>query len=163
AFVPVHCTELSLHAFPSQLIGLLRSAERGTLFFDDIGELDPELQPRLLRAIGEREARPFGEVESERIDVRFIASTNSDLSAAVERGRFRRDLLARLTMFELRVPALRERKRDLVEWIGRIDSSLVFDADAVESLLLQRLESNIRDLQRLSHHLRTVDRQRIGA
>jgi DNA-binding NtrC family response regulator len=94
-------------------IGALAEANGGTLFLDEIGELPRPLQPKLLRAIEEREVRPVGASKPVKIDVRIIAATNRDLRLEVNRGLFREDLFYRLNVISIRVPALRERVEDI--------------------------------------------------
>lgn len=93
--------------------GLFREANTGTLLLDEIGELDPAMQAKLLRVLQEREVRPVGEDRPIPIDVRILAATHRDLPKLVAEGRFREDLYYRLKVVELRVPALRERLDDV--------------------------------------------------
>ena len=154
-------------------LGLFRSAEGGTLVLDEIGELPLEAQPKLLRVIQEREVRAVGATRAHKVDVRVIGVTHVDLAAAVERGRFRRDLWARLALFELTVPPLSARRRDLVDWIDRLNlkrASLAGDpprplelsAPAVERLLLDPWPENLRGLDRVVHRAALLEGRPIG-
>ncbi|MBK6689360.1 MAG: sigma 54-interacting transcriptional regulator [Deltaproteobacteria bacterium] len=93
--------------------GCLEEADGGTLFLDEIGELPLELQPKLLRAVEKREARPLGGTKPKQVDVRVVAATHRDLSSAVNGGTFRADLYYRLAVVTVRVPPLRDRLEDL--------------------------------------------------
>ena len=93
--------------------GLLETAAHGSLFLDEVGELPPALQAKLLRVIETREVLRVGGVRARKIDVRFVSATNRDLEAEVARGGFRRDLYFRLNGMTLTIPPLRERPRDL--------------------------------------------------
>ena len=154
-------------------LGLFRSAEGGTLVLDEIGELSLEAQPKLLRVIQEREVRAVGATRAHKVDVRVIGVTHVDLAAAVERGRFRRDLWARLALFELTVAPLSARRRDLVDWIDRLTLKratmagdeprlLELAAPAVERLLLDPWPENLRGLDRVVHRAALLDGGLIG-
>jgi DNA-binding NtrC family response regulator len=127
-FVSLNCAALSEPLLESELFGhergaftgaagakpgLLETAPGGTVFLDEVGELTPALQAKLLRVIEARELVRVGGVQARKIDVRFLAATNRDLEADVARGAFRRDLYFRLNGMTLVIPPLRERPRDL--------------------------------------------------
>ncbi len=127
-FIPVDCGSLVPTLIESELFGyvkgaftganrsktgLLASADGGTVFLDEIGELPLDLQGRLLRALQEKEVRPVGANFAVPIAARILAATNRDLVAMVESGRFRKDLYFRLNVVNLRIPPLRERKADI--------------------------------------------------
>lgn len=127
-FVPLNCGALPPALIESELFGyergafsgavqssrgLVRQAQGGTLFLDEIGEMDLALQVKLLRLLDGGEVRSLGSAQTERVAVRIVAATNVDLDQAVAERRFRADLLERLSVLRLRVPALRERKEDL--------------------------------------------------
>lgn len=127
-FIPVNCAGVSESLFESQffghvrgaftgaeqnMLGLVRTADGGTVFLDEIGEIPLNLQSKLLRVIQEQEVMPVGKPIPVRVDTRFIAGTNRHLRGLVEQGRFRRDLYYRLNIVRIEVPPLRERTEDV--------------------------------------------------
>jgi formate hydrogenlyase transcriptional activator len=94
-------------------VGRLELANRGTLFLDEVGDIPPEVQPKLLRALQEREFERLGGTRTQRVDVRVIAATNRDLKQMIAAGTFREDLYYRLNVFPVHVPALRDRPEDV--------------------------------------------------
>ncbi|HWG16300.1 MAG TPA: sigma-54 dependent transcriptional regulator, partial [Acidobacteriaceae bacterium] len=127
-FVAVDCSSLAPTLIESELFGhvkgaytganraregLLTAANGGTVFLDEIGELPPEMQSRLLRALQEKEVRPVGSSHAVPFTARVLAATNRDLTAMVAQGQFRKDLYFRLNVVNLRIPPLRERRDDI--------------------------------------------------
>src|SRR5581483_9165391 len=94
-------------------IGRFELAHQGSLFLDEVGDIPPELQPKLLRVVQEQEFERLGSSHTQRVDVRLIAATNQNLSQMVAEGRFRRDLFYRLNVFPITVPPLRDRAEDI--------------------------------------------------
>src|SRR5207253_11156654 len=93
--------------------GLFEMSHGGTLFLDELGELPIDLQPKLLRALEQREIRRVGAAKALKVDVRIIAATNRDLETEVKAGRFRQDLFYRLSVVRLHLPSLRDRTDDI--------------------------------------------------
>jgi DNA-binding NtrC family response regulator len=129
AFVDLNCAGLAKDLLESELFGhekgaftgavaakqgLFDMAHRGTVFLDEIGEVDQQVQPKLLKVVEELRFRRLGDVRDRQVDVRLIAATHRDLARLVEDGRFREDLLYRLNAVPLAVPPLRERGRDVI-------------------------------------------------
>jgi DNA-binding NtrC family response regulator len=127
-FVPINCGALPEGLLESELFGhvrgaftgavsdkrgLFEEANRGTMFLDEIGELTPALQVKLLRALQEKRVRPVGGNRETSVDVRVIAATNSDLRRLIEEGRFREDLYFRVNVLHLHLPPLRDRLEDI--------------------------------------------------
>ncbi len=133
--------------------GLFQSADGGTIFLDEIGELPLELQAKLLRVLQEKEVRPVGSNQRIKVDVRVIAATNRDLEAAYKTGTFRKDLYFRLNVVTLHVPALRERRSDipmLVHWfLERYApaSGLQVSNAAMKALMQYEWPGNVRELE----------------
>jgi len=136
--------------------GRFESADGGTIFLDEVGELPMEAQSALLRVLQEREFERVGGSQSISVDVRVIAATNTNLSAAVAEGAFRQDLFYRLNVFPIRIPALRERVDDiplLVEYL--IDRYSQTAGKKIRNITRNTLElfqaydwpGNIRELQ----------------
>jgi formate hydrogenlyase transcriptional activator len=97
----------------TQKLGRLELADRGTLFLDEVGDIPSEIQPKLLRALQEREFERLGSTHTKRVDVRLVAATNRDLEKMIEERQFRSDLYYRLNVFPIRIPPLRERPEDI--------------------------------------------------
>jgi DNA-binding NtrC family response regulator len=133
--------------------GLFELADKGTLFLDEIGELPLQMQVKLLRVLDGQPFYRLGGHRKIKVDVRIVAATNQDLEAAVEAGRFRRDLFHRLGQFQLRVPPMRERPEDIValaEHFLRLKApAKAFAPAAISSLLSYSWPGNIRELRNL--------------
>ncbi|HET8674760.1 MAG TPA: sigma 54-interacting transcriptional regulator [Blastocatellia bacterium] len=127
-FLPFNCSAAPREMIESQLFGfrkgsftgamasnpgIIRAAEAGTLFLDELGDLPLDLQPKLLRFLQEGEIHPLGENQPIHVDVRVVAATNSDLERAVAEGKFREDLFHRLNVIRIQVPPLRERREEI--------------------------------------------------
>lgn len=97
----------------SQKVGRLELADRGTLFLDEVGDIPLDIQPKLLRALQEREFERLGSTQTKRVDLRLVAATNRDLDKMIEDREFRMDLYYRLNVFPIRIPPLRERPEDI--------------------------------------------------
>lgn len=140
--------------------GLIEVARKGTLFFDEIGNLNLSLQAKLLRLIQEKEFRPVGGRELVRADIRIIAATNKDLLLLVKEGNFREDLFYRLNVFPIHIPPLRERKEDisaltdhfLRKYSRESGKSISYiSAEAMKELFLYDWPGNIRELENVIH------------
>jgi two-component system response regulator AtoC len=133
--------------------GLFQSADTGSVFLDEIGELPLELQAKLLRVLQEKEVRPVGSNQRVKVDVRIIAATNHDLEAAYKNGTFRKDLYFRLNVVTVHVPALRERRSDipmLVNWFCERYSpgaDLQVSSAAMKALINYDWPGNVRELE----------------
>ncbi len=170
AFVPVDCASINETVIGSELFGhikgaftgahestkgLIRSADKGTLFLDEVGELPLAMQVKLLRAIQEKEVRPVGSSQSHTVDVRILAATNRNLEEEVAQGRFRQDLYFRLNVVVLGVPSLHSRKEDLPLLTRYFIQQFASPASSVEHLTNEALAcmnsydwpGNVRELE----------------
>ena len=133
--------------------GLFQSADGGTIFLDEIGELPLEMQAKLLRVLQEKEVRPVGSNEKVNVDVRVIAATNRDLEAAYRAGTFRKDLYFRLNVVTVHLPPLRERRSDIPVLVHHFldryakGSHIQVTAAAMKSLLHYDWPGNVRELE----------------
>ncbi|HUL75949.1 MAG TPA: sigma-54 dependent transcriptional regulator, partial [Vicinamibacteria bacterium] len=136
--------------------GLFELADKGTLFFDEIGNIPIETQAKLLRVMQEREFMRLGGVETVKVDVRVVAATNIDLRRAVEEGRFREDLYYRLNVIAIQLPPLRQRKEDIpaltqhfVDKYARENGKVVEEVspEAMQVLLDYDWPGNVRELE----------------
>jgi DNA-binding NtrC family response regulator len=170
-FVEVNAGAIPETLFESEMFGHVRGAftdarepragrfevaDGGTLFFDEIGNLPPGAQSKLLRVLERGEFEPVGSSRTRRADVRVLAATNADLAARVGEGRFRQDLLFRLNLVELRLPALRDRREDvpalaaaaLARAAARYRREVEgFAPDALAALDAYAWPGNVRELQ----------------
>ena len=135
--------------------GLLQMADGGTVFLDEIGEMPLAMQPKLMRAIQDREILPVGGKATKKIDVRFLAATNIDLEEAVKEKRFRADLFYRLNVVPIKIPPLYERREDIPplinQMVDRINNeyqmSKSLDRDAFDYLVAYDWPGNVRQLE----------------
>ncbi len=168
AFVAVNCAALPENLVESELFGhargaftgatavsggLFGEADHGTLFLDEIGEMPVPMQAKLLRALATGEVRAVGETRARTVDVRVIAATNVELEAAVDDGRFRADLYARLMGRVIDVPPLRARRDDLIalaeHFLAAAGAKVRLSPDAAEALLVHRWRFNVRELEQV--------------
>ena len=173
-FLPVDCSAIPANLVESELFGhekgsftgvdyskkgLFRLAEGGTVFLDEIGELPQDVQPKLLRALQEREVKPVGGSKYIPIDVRIIAATNQNLELAISEGRFREDLFYRLNVVQIVVPPLRERRDDIPLLIQHFiekyrkkqEKSKIrrISPEALQVLMLYHWPGNVRELENI--------------
>jgi PAS domain S-box-containing protein len=168
ALVDINCAALPEHLVESELFGyekgafsgadsskpgLFELADKSTIFLDEIGELQPQIQVKLLRVLDGAPYYRLGGNRKITVDVRVVAATNQDLELAVEEGRFRKDLFHRLSQFQLRVPPLRERPEDIAalaqHFLSLKAAEKVFAADALSTLQSHPWPGNIRELRNL--------------
>jgi two-component system response regulator AtoC len=173
-FVALNCAGLSDTLMDSELfghergaftgatnakVGLLESANGGTVFLDEIGDMPLAMQAKLLRVIETREVRPVGGLKARPIDVRFVSATNKDLEAAVVKGEFRRDLIYRMNGLTLAIPPLRERTDEIPALAEAFLAAACRDQarlpalrlgrEALDHLLRYRWPGNIRELKNM--------------
>jgi PAS domain S-box-containing protein len=182
ALVDINCAALPEHLVESELFGyekgafsgadsskpgLFELADKSTIFLDEIGELQPQIQVKLLRVLDGAPYYRLGGNRKITVDVRVVAATNQDLELAVKEGRFREDLFHRLSQFQLRVPPLRERPEDiaaLAQYFLSLKAEKVFTPDALTALQSHPWPGNIRELRNLIAKLAmAIDAQEITA
>jgi len=131
-------------------------AHTGTLFLDEVSEMSPQLQVKVLRLLEEKEFKPVGSVQNRRVDVRFITATNRELEEEIRKGTFRKDLFYRLNVIPIRVPPLRERADDIPilaeHFLGRYTRDMKrqgkrFAPEVKEAMLHHPWPGNIRELE----------------
>ena len=141
-----------------QKTGRLELADQGTLFLDEVGDIPLELQPKLLRALQEREFERLGSTRTKKVDVRLIAATNCDLDRMMAEKRFRSDLYYRLNVFPIRIPPLRERSEDIPvlvrhfvdKYAGRMQKTIdTIPSTAMRELMRWHWPGNVRELENL--------------
>jgi len=151
--------------------GLFRSAEGGTIFLDEIGEISQALQVRLLRAVQEHEVTPVGSSAPARFDARVVCATNRDLEREVSEGRFREDLFYRLNVIEIHLPPLRERREDIPllarHFVKRTAREQAQDEKPVEpeamtALINYNWPGNVRELQNAIERAFTLSGAALG-
>ncbi len=175
-FVPVDCSAIPAALLESELfgamkgaftgaerdrIGVFESANKGTVFLDEIGDIDPSFQVKLLRFLQEREIRPVGASREKKVDVRVIAATNRDLQKMVDDGKFREDLWFRLNVVRLDLPPLRERRVDVpllaqyfvAKYNGRYNRDVRLTESGLRTLRDFTWPGNVRQLQHLIERL----------
>jgi DNA-binding NtrC family response regulator len=134
-------------------VGLIEAAQGGTLFLDEVGNLPLDLQPKLLRVLEQREVRPLGGVSTRAVDVRVVAATNLSLVDAVRDGSFRQDLYYRLAVARVRIPALRDRREDILPLAAAFlrrasgDPSSELPEDLAALLQSHHWPGNVRELR----------------
>jgi DNA-binding NtrC family response regulator len=170
-FVTVNCAAIPENLLESELFGHVRgaftgalaprvgrfaSADGGTLFLDEIGELPLSQQAKLLRAVQEREVVPVGDTKARKVDVRLVAATHRDLEAMVEQGTFREDLLYRIQVVPIELPAIRERAGDIPQLVDAFVQRLNrkrnrnvtgVTEDAMSALVAFEWPGNVRQLE----------------
>ena len=170
-FVQVNCAAIPEELIESELfghekgsftgatekqIGKFEQADRGTIFLDEVGDMSPKTQAKVLRVLQEGEVERLGSARTIKVDVRVIAATNKDLEAEIEKGNFREDLYFRLSVFPLRVPPLRERREDIPLLVHHFVSTLsaregiqprTVSEDALQKLSEYEWPGNVRELR----------------
>ncbi len=147
--------------------GLFAAARGGSFFLDEVGEMPPSLQVKLLRVLQEREAIPVGATEPIPVDVRIIAATNRDLEEEIRRGNFRSDLFYRLNVIALNLPALRERRDDLLLLLEAFLQNMAQEAgtepkalasEALDAVMVYEWPGNVRELENALEHAVVLSR-----
>jgi len=170
-FVALNCSAIPEHLLESELFGfakgaftgaardkpgLIEEAHGGTFFLDEIGDLSPGLQAKLLRVVENKEVRRVGENRMREVSTRFISATNKNIEDEINRGRFREDLYYRLKIITIELLPLRERKQDVLQIIDHFLDKYtkemdldpcVFSSEAIELLLDYSWPGNVRELE----------------
>ncbi|MFC1855237.1 sigma-54-dependent transcriptional regulator [Thermodesulfobacteriota bacterium] len=172
-FIAVNCAAIPDNLVESELFGFVKGAfsgansdkpgkfelaDKGTIFLDEITELKPEIQAKLLRVLQEKEIDRLGDTKTKSIDVRIISATNSDIDELIKSGGFREDLFYRINVVNINVPPLREREEDIPHFIafflkklGRSD--VKFDKDVLKLLKEYQWPGNVRELENIVESL----------
>jgi DNA-binding NtrC family response regulator len=172
-FIPVNCGAIPEGLLESELfghvkgaftgaikdnVGLFKAADGGTIFLDEIAEVPPSLQVKLLRAIQERKIRPVGDTKESEVDVRIIAATNRNLSEAIENKSFRQDLFYRLNVIAVHMPPLRQIKEDIPHLVNHFIKKFSNEGnrqvsriapEAMEVLIRYNWPGNVRQLENI--------------
>jgi two-component system response regulator PilR (NtrC family) len=169
-FMPINCGAFTETLLESELFGYVRgaftgatanrkglfeAADKGTIFLDEIGEMSPTMQVKLLRVLQERKVRPVGAHEEMSVDARVIAATNRDLAAMVKEGSFREDLYYRISVIPIELPPLREKREDIAELVdhfvhkfcAQTGRQLTISEKAMELLEAYSWPGNVRELE----------------
>jgi formate hydrogenlyase transcriptional activator len=173
SFIKLNCAAIPLDLLESELfghekgaftgaiaqrIGRFEMADKGTLFLDEVGDIPPSLQPKLLRVLQEQEFERLGSTHTRKVDVRLVAATNRDLTDMMKQGDFRTDLYYRLNIFPIRIPPLRERREDiplLVQYfMEKFARRMGKRVETVPKATMQKLvdwpwPGNVRELQNM--------------
>jgi len=153
----------------TQKVGRMELADQGTLFLDEVGDIPTEIQPKLLRALQEREFERLGSTHTRRVNIRLIAATNRDLEQMIAAREFRSDLYYRLHVFPIRIPPLRERKEDIPQlvsyFVQKFAKQMQKKIEAISSAVMKGLTAwewpgNIRELENFIERAVIVTRGR---
>jgi formate hydrogenlyase transcriptional activator len=153
----------------TQKLGRMELADQGTLFLDEVGDIPIEIQPKLLRALQEREFERLGSTHTRRVNIRLIAATNRDLEMMIANREFRSDLYYRLHVFPIRIPPLRERREDIPQlvsyFVQKFDKQMQKKIDSISPIVMKGLTAwdwpgNIRELENFIERAVIVTRGR---
>lgn len=172
-FIPVNCPTVPENILESELFGykkgafthatqdkkgLFQEADSGTIFLDEIGDISPTIQTKLLRVLQEKEIKPLGNAKPVKVDVRIIASTNQDLKSKIKQGSYREDFFYRLNVLPIKLPALRQRKEDIPLIANHLlekhcrklnKSAKTFSTELLDIFQNRAWKGNVRELENL--------------
>ena len=172
-FITINCTAIPEQVIESELFGhvkgaftgawkdkkgLVEEAHEGTLFLDEIGDLNPNMQTKLLRLLQEGEYKPVGSLVTKKADIRFVAATNHNLRAEISETRFREDLYYRLNVVHIELPSLKERKQDIpvlayhfLKKYAQVNGKAIHEIspEAMQALMGREYPGNVRELENL--------------